>query len=275
MSSVQQLLAQLTIRAMRYPCVPQARLTRLGAADGTLPPCCRYEYTGIACPDMKKAGVCLREDRCPYAHNAFEYWLHPTRYRTQLCNAGPGCRRKVCFFAHRLEELRAPVCKPYVSPETLARASLEAIHANPHPLGAQMSLGDLGAPAQALLQPTALGPLSEAHASLQGQATAGFASLLGTPYSDGFAAGQMARASSALQMQLRQQAELASLGVSGLLAPPSQTPQPGRASSDFSNQAGSAGFAAGYTQSPSALAAESSQAFPSSERPGDSQGLDL
>ena len=156
-----QLLAQLTIRAMRYPCVPQARLTRLGEADGTLPPCCRYEYTGIACPDMKKAGVCLREDRCPYAHNAFEYWLHPTRYRTQLCSTGPGCRRKVCFFAHRLEELRAPVCQPYVSPETLARvSSLEAIHANPHTLRIQMSQENLRAPtqAQALLQLTGIGP---------------------------------------------------------------------------------------------------------------------
>lgn len=28
------------------------------------------------------------------------------RYRTQLCNDGIGCKRKVCFFAHTLEELR-------------------------------------------------------------------------------------------------------------------------------------------------------------------------
>ena len=72
-------------------------------------------YTGIACPAMKKvrrlytqlpsspkycmtshnllcanvslllsvcvqAGMCHRGDQCPYAHNVFEYWLHPTRY---------------------------------------------------------------------------------------------------------------------------------------------------------------------------------------------------
>ena len=36
-------------------------------------------YTGIACPDMKAAGACVRGDLCPYAHNVFEYWLHPTR----------------------------------------------------------------------------------------------------------------------------------------------------------------------------------------------------
>jgi hypothetical protein len=95
-----------------------------------------HEYTGIACPDMKKTGHCLRGDKCPYAHNVFEYWLHPTRYRTQLCNDGPSCARSICFFAHTLEELRVPAHKPFVSPEALARASLEAIHQNPHPLSA-------------------------------------------------------------------------------------------------------------------------------------------
>lgn len=97
------------------------------------------EYTGIACPDMKKNASCIRGDRCPYAHNVFEYWLHPTRYRTQLCNDGPGCRRSICFFAHSLDELRVPANKPYVSPEALARASIEAIQNNPHPLGAQIA----------------------------------------------------------------------------------------------------------------------------------------
>jgi hypothetical protein len=92
-----------------------------------------HNYTGIACPDMKKTGNCIRAEKCPYAHNVFEYWLHPTRYRTQLCNDGPMCRRGICFFAHSLEELRVPACKPYVSPEALARASLEAIQQNPPP----------------------------------------------------------------------------------------------------------------------------------------------
>jgi hypothetical protein len=98
-----------------------------------------HQYTGIACPDMKKTGGCIRGERCPYAHNVFEYWLHPTRYRTQLCNDGPACRRGICFFAHSLDELRVPACKPYVSPEALALASLEAIQQNPHPLGVQLA----------------------------------------------------------------------------------------------------------------------------------------
>lgn len=38
----------------------------------------------------------------------FEYWCHPQRYRTQLCNDGDKCRRKICFFAHNLRELRVP-----------------------------------------------------------------------------------------------------------------------------------------------------------------------
>lgn len=36
----------------------------------------------------------------------FEYWLHPKRYRTQMCRDGPTCSRKVCFFAHSEEQLR-------------------------------------------------------------------------------------------------------------------------------------------------------------------------
>jgi hypothetical protein len=102
------------------------------------------DYTGIACPDMKRASACIRGDRCPYAHNVFEYWLHPTRYRTQLCNDGPACRRAICFFAHSLTQLRAPAVKPHVSPEALARASLDAIHANPHLLGQQLGGGGGG-----------------------------------------------------------------------------------------------------------------------------------
>eukprot|EP00887_Chlorella_sp_A99_P005027 scaffold4.g5027.t1 len=89
-----------------------------------------HSYTGIACPSMKKEGSCAFGDHCPYAHNVFEYWLHPTRraraaavYRTQLCNDGSNCKRKICFFAHSLDELRVPACKPFVSPDALAAAA--------------------------------------------------------------------------------------------------------------------------------------------------------
>ena len=48
------------------------------------------------------------------------------RYRTQLCNDGLGCRRRVCFFAHTLQELRVPSSKPFVDPETLAAVTTAA-----------------------------------------------------------------------------------------------------------------------------------------------------
>eukprot|EP00195_Chlamydomonas_chlamydogama_P006297 CAMPEP_0202894116 /NCGR_PEP_ID=MMETSP1392-20130828/3564_1 /ASSEMBLY_ACC=CAM_ASM_000868 /TAXON_ID=225041 /ORGANISM="Chlamydomonas chlamydogama, Strain SAG 11-48b" /LENGTH=381 /DNA_ID=CAMNT_0049578689 /DNA_START=87 /DNA_END=1229 /DNA_ORIENTATION=- len=66
----------------------------------------KYSYFAIACPDMKKNGDCPRGERCMFAHNVFEYWLHPSRYRTQLCSYGAECKRSMCFFAHHLGELR-------------------------------------------------------------------------------------------------------------------------------------------------------------------------
>lgn len=44
------------------------------------------------------------------------------RYRSQLCNDGPKCRRKVCFFAHTIDELRVPPSKPFVAPDMLGGA---------------------------------------------------------------------------------------------------------------------------------------------------------
>eukprot|EP00798_Chlamydomonas_sp_ICE-L_P021559 gene21559-28552_t len=57
-------------------------------------------------PDMHKDMKCPRGDGCSHAHNVFEYWLHPSRYRTQMCNKGLTCKRKTCFFAHTSDELR-------------------------------------------------------------------------------------------------------------------------------------------------------------------------
>ncbi|BDA47830.1 probable zinc finger CCCH domain-containing protein 50 at N-terminal half [Coccomyxa sp. Obi] len=85
-----------------------------------------HTYTGIACPNMKQARKCPRGDACPYAHNVFEYWLHPTRYRTQLCKDGPSCARRICFFAHTQAELRTSAEKPHVAPEALAAATAAA-----------------------------------------------------------------------------------------------------------------------------------------------------
>ncbi|KAK6156138.1 hypothetical protein DH2020_010386 [Rehmannia glutinosa] len=65
----------------------------------------KYTYTCVPCPEFKK-GSCPKGDACEYAHGVFESWLHPAQYRTRLCKDETGCARKVCFFAHKPEELR-------------------------------------------------------------------------------------------------------------------------------------------------------------------------
>jgi len=79
----------------------------------------KFVYCGSACPDFRK-GSCKRGDACQYAHGVFECWLHPSRYRTQLCKDAPTCTRRVCFFAHSLEELRQPT-------ETLTLGSADGV----------------------------------------------------------------------------------------------------------------------------------------------------
>nr|CAD1840379.1 unnamed protein product [Ananas comosus var. bracteatus] len=39
----------------------------------------------------------------PHPHS----WLHPGEYRTRLCKDETGCARRVCFFAHKPDELHA------------------------------------------------------------------------------------------------------------------------------------------------------------------------
>ncbi|KAI7732277.1 hypothetical protein M8C21_004849, partial [Ambrosia artemisiifolia] len=65
----------------------------------------KFNYSCVPCPEFRK-GSCLKGDSCEYAHGVFESWLHPAQYRTRLCKDETGCARKVCFFAHRVEELR-------------------------------------------------------------------------------------------------------------------------------------------------------------------------
>ncbi|KAL5052709.1 hypothetical protein RYX36_033391 [Vicia faba] len=67
----------------------------------------RVPYSGTSCPEFRK-GSCKKGDSCEFAHGVFECWLHPSRYRTQPCKDGTSCRRRVCFFAHTAEQLRAP-----------------------------------------------------------------------------------------------------------------------------------------------------------------------
>lgn len=65
----------------------------------------KYHYSCVPCPEFRK-GTCRQGDACEYAHGIFECWLHPAQYRTRLCKDETGCTRRVCFFAHKIEELR-------------------------------------------------------------------------------------------------------------------------------------------------------------------------
>jgi len=47
-------------------------------------------------------------------------------YRTALCNDGPACARRTCFFAHDPARVRVPPVKPFVPPDALAAAQHEA-----------------------------------------------------------------------------------------------------------------------------------------------------
>lgn len=94
----------------------------------------KYAYSATACAEFRKTGSCVRGDACSFAHGVFECWLHPARYRTQLCTDGLACARPVCFFAHQESELRQPggylplpagiPAAPQLQSE--ARASMEA-----------------------------------------------------------------------------------------------------------------------------------------------------
>ncbi|KAI3861783.1 hypothetical protein MKW92_026792 [Papaver armeniacum] len=65
----------------------------------------RFNYSATGCTEFRK-GSCKKGDACEYAHGVFESWLHPDRYRTQACKDGIDCRRKICFFAHTVDQIR-------------------------------------------------------------------------------------------------------------------------------------------------------------------------
>ncbi|GBF93652.1 hypothetical protein Rsub_06755 [Raphidocelis subcapitata] len=68
----------------------------------------RYNYASLPCPDAMQGRACPRGDACPYTHCVQEYWLHPDRFKTQMCKNGARCNRPLCFFAHAAGELRFP-----------------------------------------------------------------------------------------------------------------------------------------------------------------------
>ncbi|PON62965.1 Transmembrane protein [Parasponia andersonii] len=97
----------------------------------------KYHYSCVPCPEFRK-GSCRQGDACEYAHGIFECWLHPAQYRTRLCKDETGCQRRVCFFAHKQEELRplyASTGSAVPSPRSFASSSLDIGSISPLALG--------------------------------------------------------------------------------------------------------------------------------------------
>ncbi|KAF8066266.1 SULTR2 [Scenedesmus sp. PABB004] len=80
-----------------------------------------YRYSSIVCPEVRQSKACPRGDVCPYSHSIFEYWMHPARFRAQLCSFGTECNRRICFFAHTQDQLRVP-SEPTVADALASRA---------------------------------------------------------------------------------------------------------------------------------------------------------
>ncbi|XVE69435.1 hypothetical protein DITRI_Ditri09bG0152000 [Diplodiscus trichospermus] len=97
----------------------------------------KYPYSCVPCPEFRK-GACPKGDACEYAHGVFESWLHPAQYRTRLCKDEIGCARKVCFFAHKREELRpvyACTGSAMPSPRSAAVSGVDMATLSPLTLG--------------------------------------------------------------------------------------------------------------------------------------------
>ncbi|XP_031263082.1 zinc finger CCCH domain-containing protein 29-like [Pistacia vera] len=97
----------------------------------------KYPYSCVPCPEFRK-GSCPKADGCEYAHGVFESWLHPAQYRTRLCKDEIGCNRKVCFFAHKPEELRpvyASTGSAMPSPSSISVSAVDMATMSPLSLG--------------------------------------------------------------------------------------------------------------------------------------------
>lgn len=71
-----------------------------------------YQYSPTICPYMRNGIYCPDGDICCFSHHVFESCLHPSRFKTELCNKGTKCTRRLCFFAHGEAELRSPSSTP-------------------------------------------------------------------------------------------------------------------------------------------------------------------
>ncbi|KAL3653481.1 hypothetical protein CASFOL_003162 [Castilleja foliolosa] len=115
----------------------------------------KYSYTCVPCPEFKK-GSCGKGDACEYAHGVFESWLHPSQYRTRLCKDETSCSRRVCFFAHRPEELRplyASTGSGLPSPKLVLGSQMDLSMLSPMSLGLPKSSTPPMSPAVNCLSP--------------------------------------------------------------------------------------------------------------------------
>ncbi|KAI3519767.1 hypothetical protein L1887_08983 [Cichorium endivia] len=109
----------------------------------------KHQYSCVPCPEFRK-GSCIKGDTCEYAHGVFESWLHPAQYRTRLCKDETGCARKVCFFAHKVEELRplyASTGSAVPSPKSGPVGSIEMGSMSPMGLGSTSPMSPSSSPA--------------------------------------------------------------------------------------------------------------------------------
>lgn len=58
---------------------------------------------------------------------ACRYWLHPQRFKTEMCQFGGKCSRSVCFYAHSMPELRVRVLD---SMSLIIHSSCNSFHAS-------------------------------------------------------------------------------------------------------------------------------------------------
>ncbi|KAE9596201.1 hypothetical protein Lal_00048754 [Lupinus albus] len=108
----------------------------------------KYPYSCVPCPEFRK-GTCQKGDSCEYAHGVFESWLHPAQYRTRLCKDETGCNRKVCFFAHKPEELRpvyASTGSAMPSPKSYSASAFDMTSMSPLSLSSSLPMSTVSTP---------------------------------------------------------------------------------------------------------------------------------
>ncbi|KAF8058890.1 zinc finger CCCH domain-containing protein 56 [Scenedesmus sp. PABB004] len=83
-----------------------------------------YKYASTPCPESLKGVSCGRGVDCHYAHSVYEYWLHPSRFRTQARAARPP-RRAVAGAARAARPRRRAHAAPTPTPPRPVRRAAQ------------------------------------------------------------------------------------------------------------------------------------------------------